>query len=431
MSNRYFWSGALLLGTAVCATPPAFAAGFSLLEQSGSGIGTAYAGAAASADDASAMFFNPAALSLLESPQAAVAAHAINLETKFSDRGSILPPAGLGLIPQGATNDNAGDLLGLPNAYFAWPVNDRLSFGFAINTPFGLKTDYVDPWVGRFQGLRSELKTVNANPALSWKVSDTVALGIGVNYQYAEAELTNAVLLAPATEGRAGIDVDDEAWGWNVGAIFTLPSATRIGVSYRSKLDYTLTGDTSVTTLGGLPIAAASGPTSVDITFPDSASLSVVQPIAEGLDIRADASWMNWSEVDTVFAVNPATGTPRDVLHFGFDDTMRYSLGVNYRRNDQWTFRAGTAFDESPVKNDVRTVRLPDTDRWWLTIGARWQPTENLLVDAGYAHIFVDDATIALTREQTGAPPSFSSRVVGEYDSSVDILSVQVSWAFR
>lgn len=431
MSNRYFWSGALLLGTAVCTTPPALAAGFSLLEQSGSGIGTAYAGAAASADDASAMFFNPAALSLLESPQVAVAAHAINLETKFSDRGSILPPAGLGLIPQGATNDNAGDLLGLPNAYFAWPVNDRLSFGFAINAPFGLKTDYVDPWVGRFQGLRSELKTVNANPALSWKVSDTVALGIGVNYQYAEAELTNAVLLAPATEGRAGIDVDDEAWGWNVGAIFTLPSATRIGVSYRSKLDYTLSGDTSVTTLGGLPIAAASGPTSVDITFPDSASLSVVQPIAEGLDIRADASWMNWSEVGTVFAVNPATGTPRDVLHFGFDDTMRYALGVNYRRNDQWTFRAGTAFDESPVKNDVRTVRLPDTDRWWLTIGARWQPTENLLVDAGYAHIFVDDATIALTREQTGAPPSFSSRVVGEYDSSVDILSVQVTWAFR
>jgi long-chain fatty acid transport protein len=179
-----------------------------------------------------------------------------------------------------------------------------------------------------------------------------------------------------------------------------------------------------------LPLAAVSGPTSVDITFPDSASLSIVQPLREGLDIRADASWMNWSEVDTILAVNPATGAARDVLHFGFDDSMRYSLGVNYEYNEQWTFRAGTAFDESPVKNEVRTVRLPDTDRWWLSAGARWRPSENLLVDAGYVHIFVDDATVALTREQIGTPPSFSSRVVGEYDSSVDILSVQVTWAF-
>jgi long-chain fatty acid transport protein len=431
MTNRHFWSGALLLGAVTCVSPPARAAGFSLLEQSGSGIGYAFAGAAASADDASAMFFNPAALSLLESPQVAVAVHAVNLETKFSDTGSTLPLAGLGLLPRGATSDNAGDLIPIPNAYFAWPVNDRLAFGFGINAPFGLKTDYVDPWVGRFQGLRSELKTINANPALSWKVSDNLALGIGVNYQYAEAELTNAVLLAPATEGRAGIDVDDDAWGWNAGAIFTLPSATRIGLSYRSHLDYSLSGNTTVTTLGGLPLAAVSGPTTVDITFPDSASLSLVQPVGEGVEIRADASWMNWSEVDTVVAVNPSTGAPRDVLHFAFDDTMRYSLGVDYRYNEQWTFRAGTAFDESPVKNDVRTVRLPDTDRWWLTVGARWRPSENLLVDAGYAHIFVDDANIALTREQTGLPPAFSSTVIGEYDSSVDILSVQATWTFR
>lgn len=431
MKSHYFWSGALALGVVTCTSAPAYAAGFSLLEQSGSGMGYAYAGAAASADDASAMFFNPASLSLLASPQVAVAAHAINLETKFSDTGSILPPAGLGQLPTGATSDNAGDLLPLPNAYFAWPLSDRLALGFAINAPFGLKTDYVDPWVGRFQGLLSELKTVNANPALSWKVSDTVALGIGVNYQYADAELTNAVMLGPATEGRAGIDVDDDAWGWNAGVIFTLPGATRIGLSYRSRLDYSLSGDTTVTTLGGLPIAAASGPTSVDIRFPDSASLSVVQPIRGGLDIRADVSWTNWSEVGTIVAVNSDTGVPRDVLHFGFEDSMRYALGFSYDQSERWTFRAGAAFDESPVTDEVRTVRLPDTDRWWLSAGARWKPNPNLLVDAGYTHIFVDDADIAITREQTGAPPSFSSRVVGGYDSSVDILSVQVTWAFR
>ena len=82
------------------------------------------------------------------------------------------------------------------------------------------------------------------------------------------------------------------------------------------------------------------------------------------------------------------------------------------------------------MKDDVRTVRLPDNDRWWLTAGARWTPTDNLLVDAGYAHLFVKDADIAITRAQTGGPASFASTVVGSYDSSVDIVSLQLTWAF-
>jgi long-chain fatty acid transport protein len=428
--NRYFASGALMLGATLCASSLAQAAGFSLLEQTGSGIGSAYAGAGASADDASAMFFNPAALSLLPSPQVSIVAHGIDLETKFHDKGSTLPPAGLGALPAGSTHDNAGDVLPLGNAYIAWPLNDKISFGFAVNTPFGLKTEYDDPWVGRFQGIKSELTTINANPAVAFKMNDFVSLGFGADYQHAHAELTNAAMLGPATEGRARVDASDEAWGWNTGAIFTLPGATRIGVSYRSQMVYSLTGDTNVSTLNGLPIAAASGPTKINITFPDSASLSVAQPLSDSLELRADASWMNWSKVGTVFATNTATGTPRDVLHFGFKDTARVAVGIDYKRNDQWTFRAGTAWDQSPVKDDVRTVRLPDNDRWWLSVGTRWRPTQNLMLDAAFAHLFVRNTDIAITRAQTGAPASFSSTVVGDYDNSVNILSLQVTWAF-
>jgi long-chain fatty acid transport protein len=407
------------------------AAGFSLLEQSGSGIGYAYAGAAAAADDASAMFFNPAALTLLGKPQIVVAAHGINLETKFSDRGSVLPPAGLGLLPTGATRDNAGDTIAVPNAYLAWPINDRLSLGFGVNVPFGLVTDYDDPWIGRFQGLRSELKTLNANPALAYRVNDFVSIGLGVNYQRAEAELSNAVMLGAGLEGRALLDVDDEAWGWNAGVIFTLPSSTRIGLSYRSKLDYTLTGDTTVRTLAGTTIPTVSGPTSVDITFPDSAQLSAVQPIGAAFELRADVNWMNWSEIGAIFPLNTATGLPRDVLNFAFEDTVRVALGVGYKWNERWTWRAGIAWDESPVKDEVRTVRLPDGDRKWLTVGARWQPAEKVSIDAGYAHLLVDNTSVNLTREQLGAPASFGSVVSGGYDNAVDILSVQLNWSFH
>ncbi|MEJ1962064.1 MAG: OmpP1/FadL family transporter [Gammaproteobacteria bacterium] len=322
-------------------------------------------------------------------------------------------------------------MIPLGNAYFAWPLNDRFAGGFAVNTPFGLKTDYDDPWVGRFQGIKSELRTINANPALSYRLNDWVVLGVGADYQHAHAELTNAVLLGPATEGRADLEASDDAWGWNAGAIFILPGSTRIGVSYRSRMSFSLDGDTSVTTLAGLPIAAASGPTRVDITFPGSAELSAAQPLGGGFELRADVNWMEWSKVDTVLAVNSLTGVPRDVLNFGFKDTVRAAIGLDYKRDERWSFRAGTAWDQSPVRDADRTVRLPDNDRWWVTTGARWRPTDNLMVDAAYAHLFVRDTSIALTRGQTGAPPSFSSTVVGDYDSSVDILSVQLTWAFH
>src|SRR5689334_7010731 len=128
----------------LCAPHITHAGGFALLEQTASGVGDAYAGVAASADDVSSMYFNPATLSLLQSPQAAIGIHAIDVDAKFTDRGSTLPAAGLGFYPRGSTRDNAGDVIPLPNAYFAMPFNDRLAFGFGLNAPFGLKTEYDD-----------------------------------------------------------------------------------------------------------------------------------------------------------------------------------------------------------------------------------------------------------------------------------------------
>jgi long-chain fatty acid transport protein len=132
-----------------------------------------------------------------------------------------------------------------------------------------------------------------------------------------------------------------------------------------------------------------------------------------------------------VFAVNSNTGVPRDVLRFQFEDAWRVALGAVYNQSQQWTFRGGLAWDESPVQDQFRTVRLPDGDRYWASVGARWKPIDPLAVDVGYAHLFVKDADVNLNRQQLGAPASFSSTVVGSYDNAVDILSLQLTWAFR
>ncbi|HEU5282973.1 MAG TPA: outer membrane protein transport protein, partial [Burkholderiales bacterium] len=307
-----------LLGTALLGPGVSSAAGFALIEQGGSGMGNAYAGAAASAEDASTIFFNPAGMGLLPQGQVAVAGHAVDVKADFSHTGCVFSPAGgcampvasANTFPTGATSSDAGDLLFIPNLYFSIPVGDRFAFGVGVNAPFGLKTEYDDPWVGRFQGLHSELTTINVNPAVSFKVNERVFLGAGVNWQTADAELTNAVVLPtglafpPTVEGRAKVEADDDAWGWNVGALFLLGEDMRVGVSYRSKLDYSLEGTTTVTSPTGAVVAAASGPTTIDITFPDMASLSVVQNFGPKWQLLGDVTWTHWSKVGTVYAIN-------------------------------------------------------------------------------------------------------------------------------
>lgn len=302
-----------------------------------------------------------------------------------------------------------------------------------INTPFGLATEYDDDWMGRFQGIRSELLTVNINPSLSFKVNDSFSIGAGLNYQRLEAELTNAVVLGLDTEGRAKLEADDDAWGWNAGVLFLPTPSTKIGASYRSKLDYTLEGTTTVTTAAGTTVGAASGATRADVTLPDSFSISLAQKLSDQWEFLADVSFTRWSEINQVDIVNSANGTLRDRLILDFDDTWRYSIGANYKLNDGWTLKGGVAFDESPVKGaSSRSVRLPDNDRTWISAGAQVKIMKNQRLDFGYSHLFIKDADIDFQKEQLGfpIPGASASRVRGTYEGSVDLFSVQYNVSF-
>ena len=415
----------------------ASAAGFALIEQSASGMGNAFAGAAATAEDASTVFYNPAGMSRLEGSQITVGGHLIDLSAKFSNSGSS-KPAAIVTNPLGGNGGDAGGIAVVPNFYFVMPIGDRLNFGVGVNAPFGLKTEYDDNWAGRFQGIKSELMTINVNPALSFKVNDVFSVGVGANYQRLKAELTNAVVLGPNTEGRAKLEADDDAWGWNAGVLFQPTSSTKIGASYRSKLNYKLDGTTTVTTATGAVVAPASGPTTAAVTLPDSFSLSLAQKLNDQWEFLADATYTKWSEINRINIVNSTNGTLRDSLVLDFDNTWRYSIGANYKLNDGWTLKGGVAYDQSPVKGaTTRSVRLPDNDRTWLSLGASMKILNSGKLDFGYSHLFIKDADINFTRSQqapgqtTPTPaPGTASTVLGTYTGSVDIFSVQYSLSF-
>ncbi len=421
-------------GTAVV-TEPAGAAGFALLEQNASGLGNAYAGSAAVAADASTMFFNPAGLTLLPGTQAVISGAGIGLQTQFSGRASqtAAPPAPV-TVPLG-TNDggDAGGWGFVPSLYVSTPIGDRWAVGLGVGAPFGLKTEYESNWMGRFLGIKSELTTINVNPSVAFKVNDNISLGAGVNWQKVDATLTNATLIGAATPGLTELKADDDAWGWNVGALFKLGSDMRVGVSYRSAMDYTLNGN--VTTTNSATGAVVNSPLATfgahaDIKLPDMALLSVVQQFGEKWQLLGDLQYTNWSTIGTVNVINNSTGGTADRLVLNFDNAWRIALGVNYFSSEKWTFRGGLAWDQSPVNDQNRTVRLPDNDRYWFALGAQYKFGKGGALDLGYTHLFVQSASINQTKQSSLGPVTITNNVTGEYDNSVDIIGVQLTWTF-
>lgn len=385
------------------------AAGFALIEQNASGLGNAYAGAAAVAEDASTIFFNPAGMTRLPGRQIVVVGHLIKPQAEFS--GTVSPAIG------GGTGGDAGSWSFVPNGYFAYRLTPKVHLGVGLNSPFGLKTEYGPGWMGRYQAIKSEVKTVNLNPSIAYKLSDTLSLGAGLNIQRIEAVLTSLQPLGapPAPTPLVTIKGDDYGWGYNLGALWQATPATRIGLSYRSEVAYTLEGTSSTSNPS---VTSLNGPVTADITLPASASLSLFHTLSSQWDLLADVTWTGWSSFDRL----PIQGTVNKTTPENWQDILRYSLGATWHMSDKLSLRGGLAYDEAPVSDRYRTPRIPDGARTWVALGGQYRLSGRGAMDFGYAHLFVNSPELQSTDNGT--------TLNGQYDSQVDILSVQYTHSF-
>ena len=426
------------------------AAAFALVEQGASGLGNAYAGAAAVAEDASTVWWNPAGMTRLPSGKHLLGAgHLIIPSTEFNNNGSVAAAASNPAFT--GSGGDAGDPTLVPNLFYAMDLNPRWHFGVGVSVPFGLATKYDPNWIGRFQGIDSEVMTLNINPAVSYKLSERASVGFGLNYQYGEIDLlsavnysalaaSNAALFAAiggaGVEGRNSVGLDGDAWGFNVGALFDVTPATRVGVHYRSSLDYEMEGSTTFTNVpaafAGVPQLAAGtagGNVKLEFETPATISVSAAHRASDRLELLADLTWTKWSEIKSLPLVRTsgaAAGSTLSTLTFNFDDAVRVSVGGTYQWRGPWKLRAGVAYDQSPVPSaEERSVRLPDNDRYWLSLGATYQATKNSRWDFGYTFIYIEDADINNNQAATGA-----GIVRGTYEANVNILSVQYQHTF-
>jgi long-chain fatty acid transport protein len=300
------------------------------------------------------------------------------------------------------------------------------------------------------------------------RLNEHWSIGIGASYQQLDAELTNAVnysavvaqgvaqlvaagQIPPAAapgiiaanaglEGHARVQGDDDAWGYNVGILWDVSPATRIGLTYRSSLSYEVSGTidfgapTAANPVGAAIVAAASAPgaalsdgdVSVELKLPDTAVLSLQQGLGERWALLADVGWTGWSSVQELRIVRDS-GQTVSVTPERWEDVWRYALGVTYGASETLVLRAGVAYDNTPVPDETRTPRLPDTNRTWTTIGVHWELTPQWVLDAAYAHLFSEDVPL----DQDGGNALASGVLRGEQVSDIDIVSAQVVFRFR
>jgi long-chain fatty acid transport protein len=403
-------------------TASAFASGFALMEQNASGLGNAFAGQAAAAENASTIYFNPAGMTLLPGTQASGTLTTLKPSDKLTPS---IPPSSPAL---GGTFFNGGDGGGswkyIPTAYLSYQFSPSLWLGLGITAPFGLETNYDPNFGGRFMSQKIKLTTYDINPSIAWKVNDWMSVGGGISYQNAKVQLNSSVNVG--AEALQNLNASDNQWGYNLGAMFNISPNTRLGLTYRSVMSYNLRGNT-VVTLGGATIAAPQ--VQINIRMPDSYSAALTHTYNDKLQVLGDFTWTNWSTIKDVGIVNVQTlGQVGNVLNLQFRDTYRLGVGANYKWDSSLMVKLGFAYDKSPVTDAVRTVSLPDNDRFWLSVGGKYRLTQAATLDFGYAHIFVKNGSInQLTG--VGAPPA-AGNVVGTYKDKVDIVSASFSYAF-
>ena len=423
------------------------AAGYALREQSTTAQGTAFAGATASASDVSYMFFNPASLGWIDQVEIQAIATAVmpKVELKGASGSTVL---GTPITGGTRENDIAEDSV-VPAFYAAVPLPHGVRVGLGVNVPYGLETDYSRDWVGRYHGVRSEVTTININPALAWRPTSWLSAGAGFQAQYVDGTLTNAVdfgtigavnripgSVPAGQDGYARLHGDDWAYGWNAGVILEPITGTRFGVSYRSEIDHTLRGDVNFTGddagIANIIRASTGAFTDTDadlsLTTPASLSFGLHHDLTDRVALMAEAQWTDWSVFDqlTVKFDNPAQ--PDNVTEEEWRDAWFFALGATFKATDQLTLRAGVAYDQSPVKGDFRSPRIPDGDRYWLSLGAGWQPVSWLDLDAAFTYIDVDSTDVHLSASDTDS--ATRGNLDAKYDSYILLVGLSARMRF-
>ena len=419
----------LLVGAALVLPTLSFGSGFALFEHGARGV--ALGGAfGATADNPTALYYNPAGIAFLEGTQAAAGAYFITFGAEF-EGDNPYPGAGY-------KSEMESQIFYPPHAYVTGGLTDRLRWGVGLTAPFGLGTWWPDDWAGKFVTKRADLKIFNINPNVSYKISDTWSVAAGFDYFLVDVDLTKSVsAINPYTQqvaevGQAHISTSRQTgWGWNVATLAKFGGGFSAGLTYRSKVKADMKGKGSFVQfptgyddfdaiVAGLIPFDVNPDVETSIEFPDEARVALAWH-NEHFTVEGDVVWMGWSSFVELPITFPDYPLLSSVKPENYEDSLTYRLGVEYKKSETWSWLFGALYDESPVPTESVSPLLPDANRTGISVGFSWAFSPSMTLDAGFLHLMFPE------RSTEGRDyDNFN----GTYTTSAELLGFSVVYKF-
>ena len=476
--NKQLFSKTLIASLFTFSASSVFASAFQLAEISSSGLGRAYAGEAAIADNASVVATNPALMSLFKSAQ--FSNGGILIDSNIDMDGTVTAyAAGVDIAKGSTTADNVIPKAVVPHLYYVQLIDDKFAFGAGMNVNFGLKSEYDADYDAGVFGGTTDLTTINLNLSGSYRVSQGLSLGAGVNAIYARAEIertagvlatgvrnlatnpelrqevvNNVIALEKAGKLPAGTSAklgavgglagrvnestalthleDKTAWafGWNLGAVYEVNERNRFGLAYHSKINIDFK-DRSALSLqpnkenGAIELYTGNG--GLTLHLPEYVEFSGFHQLTDKFAMHYSYKWTRWSRLQDLDA-KYNNGDQAFRKEEKYRDNSRIALGATYNVDDKLTLRAGIAYDEVAAPQIHASAAIPDTDRTWYSLGATYKFTPNLSVDFAYAHLRGKKLNFKETQSAAGGLVN----VVGDYKSTAtaNLYGISMNYSF-
>ncbi|QIZ76184.1 OmpP1/FadL family transporter [Ferrimonas lipolytica] len=407
----------------------AHAAGFQLAESSATGLGRAFAGEAAIADNASSQARNSALLMELEGQQ--ISFGFIYVDPNLDMEGTTGLTMGDARIPTAdADADDFAPSALIPNFYYSNRLNDKWAVGISLNSAHGMATELPADHAAAIFGSDTSITTVELAPAVAYQLTDTVAIGAALRVVYGEGEVSATVpgwaaqtLGLEAGQKIKSVEGDGVDYGYQLGATWAPTANNRIGLSFRSEVELTLEGEAEGAGFGLAPGQKKDG--ELVLPLPATAELAGLHQLTDKFAMHASINWTDWSAFESLEVdFDDYSDHLKDE---NFKDNWRYAVGATYQVDDKMILRAGVALDKGAVSDGNRTLSIPDSDRLWFSFGSGYVLSESLTLDLAFTYIKADDAsideTVALT-ENVGV------NYQGELGGDVWLAGAQLSYRF-
>lgn len=420
MKRKYLYQMVAVSAVALSASVSE-GAGYRIRETNGL-MANSFAGENAVVGDCSTLWNNPASMTYIKGHVSSAHLNFIFPYAKFRLKSA----TGV----SGNDGGNGGQNAVVPALYGVADLHPNLKFGLSINSPWGLETNYDRGWIGRYFALKSKLETINITPALGFKINDQWSIGFGLSAQWARVTLTNKVKITGSPDAESKLTGRDWAFGTVLGLMFEPWKGTRFGLSYHSQINHQMgSGDIEFRTVpAALFSTLRPGPVEASLKTPHFFNLSASHDINPAWTVLGDVMYTNWASNRDIRVNRLDTGAALKTITLNWHNTFTVALGAVYKYNPNWTFRFGTAFDQTPTRDAHRTPVIPDQNRYWLSAGADYTFSNGVIAKLAYAHLFVESAKI--NQSIAATPFSTFTQLSGRFRNHVDIVSVHLNWKY-